>query len=134
MPKKTKTFLIEIIGTIIGAMIMSLSTSLFLLPNQLSSGGFSGIATILYYKLNIPMGITIVCLNVPMFLTAKYKMGKKFFIKSLIGTISISIFIDILDNFQPITNDKILASIYRWNSNRNRDSYSIKISLINRRI
>jgi uncharacterized membrane-anchored protein YitT (DUF2179 family) len=43
---------------------------------------------------------------------AGYKIGKQFFIKSLIGTISLSGFIDLLDKLEPITNDKILASIY----------------------
>ena len=40
---------IEIIGTIVGAFIMAIATALFLLPNQLSSGGFAVIATIFYY-------------------------------------------------------------------------------------
>lgn len=112
MYKKFKRNLMEYIGTVLGAFIMASSVSFFLLPNELSSGGLSGIATILYYKLNIPMGITIAILNIPMFLIAGYKIGKGFFAKSLLGTLTMSIFIDVLDNFQPITNDKILAAIY----------------------
>mgnify|MGYP002588747343 CR=1 FL=1 len=57
--KRVKQFSIEIVETIIGAIIMAIATSLFLLPNQLSSGGFAGVATILYYFLDIPMGTTI---------------------------------------------------------------------------
>ena len=112
MSKKLKKFLLECAGTILGAFIMAFSVSFFLLPNELSSGGFSGIATILYYKLSIPVGITIAVLNIPMFLMAGYKIGKEFFAKSLLGTLSMSLFIDILDKFQPLTNDKILAAIY----------------------
>ena len=59
--KKLKIVLIEGIGTIIGAFIIAIATSLFLLPNQLSSGGFIGIATISYYLLKIPVGTTISC-------------------------------------------------------------------------
>ena len=47
----------EIIGTILGSGIMAIGVSLFLLPNQLSTGGFSGIATIAYYIFNIPLGV-----------------------------------------------------------------------------
>ena len=50
--------------------------------------------------------------NIPLFLIAGYKIGKGFFVKSLIGVISMSIFIDILDIITPITNDKVLACIY----------------------
>lgn len=109
---KVKKATIEIIGTIAGAAIMAFGVSSFLLPNQLSSGGIAGIATITYYLLNIPMGTMILIINIPLFLFAGYKIGKEFFIKSLIGTISLSIFIDILDKFPPITTDRFLACIY----------------------
>ena len=107
-----KQLLTEIIGTILGAFVMAISVSFFLLPNELSSGGFSGIATIFYYRLKIPMGLTIASLNIPLFLMAGYKLGKRFFLKSLIGTISLSVFIDLLDKYKVITNDKMLAAIY----------------------
>lgn len=91
---------------------MAVATSLFLLPNQLSSGGFSGIATIFYYFLKIPMGITILAFNIPLFLFAGYKLGKSFLIKSIIGTATFSISIDILDKLEPLTQDRFLACIY----------------------
>lgn len=109
---RIRTVVIEIIETMIGAFIMAIATSLFLLPNQLSSGGFAGIATICYYFLNIPMGTTILAFNIPLFLFAGYKLGKSFFIKSIIGTAIFSICIDILDKFNPLTQDRFLACIY----------------------
>lgn len=110
--KNVKNISIEVIETIVGAFIMAVATSLFLLPNQLSSGGFAGIATILYYFLKIPMGISILAFNIPLFLFAGYKLGKRFFIKSIIGTITFSLSIDILDKLTPLTQDRFLACIY----------------------
>ena len=107
-----KTIAKEGIETIIGAIIMALGTSLFLLPNQLSSGGFAGIATIIYYFLHIPMGTTILAFNIPLFIIAVYKLGKNFFVKSLIGTTTFSFFIDIFDKLNPLTDDRFLACIY----------------------
>ena len=107
-----KKTIIEILGTITGAFIMAFGISGFLLPNQLSSGGISGIATITYYLLNIPMGTMILIINLPLFIFAFYKIGKVFFVKSIIGTISLSYFIDLLDTLEPLTNDKFLACIY----------------------
>lgn len=107
-----KTIVIETIETIIGAFIMAIATSLFLLPNQLSSGGFAGIATIFYYFMKIPMGTTILAFNIPLFLFAGYKLGKNFFIKSIIGTTTFSVCIDIFDKFNPVTQDRFLACIY----------------------
>ena len=107
-----KNSLLEILETLIGAFIMAIAVSLFLLPNELSSGGFSGIATILYYLFKLPVGTTIMVLNIPLFVLSTFKIGKRFLVKSLIGTISLSIFIDILAKINPLTNDKILACVY----------------------
>ena len=104
--------IIEIILTIIGSGTMAIGVSLFLLPNQLSSGGIAGIATITYYLLKIPMGTMILLINIPLFLFSFFKIGKSFFVKSLIGTISLSYFIDFFDKFDPLTNDRLLACIY----------------------
>ena len=110
--KKLKKISIDIIGTIVGSAIMAFGISSFLLPNQLSSGGFAGIATITYYLLNIPMGALTFALNIPLFLFAGYKIGKEFFLKSIIGTTSLSIFIDVMDKYPPVTTDRFLACIY----------------------
>ena len=107
-----KKGIINIIGTIVGSAIMAFGTSAFLLPNQLSSGGLAGIATITYYLLKIPMGVMIMALNIPLFILAGYRLGKEFFAKSLIGTVSLSAFIDIFDKYPAITNDRFLACIY----------------------
>ena len=109
---KSKKIIIEVIGTIVGAFVMAVGVALFLLPNQLSSGGISGVATITYYLLNIPMGTMILIINVPLFVIAIYKIGKGFFVKSLLGTVSLSIFIDMLDKWEPLTEDRFLACIY----------------------
>lgn len=110
--EKIKTAMIETAGTVIGAAIMAFGVSSFLLPNQLSSGGVSGIATITYYLLKIPMGAMIMIINIPLFIFAGYKIGKEYFIKSLIGTVSLSLFIDILEKYPPVTTDRFLAAIY----------------------
>ena len=109
---KTSNKIKEIFGTIIGSAIMAIGVSLFLLPNQLSTGGFSGLATITYYFFNIPMGTATIVLNLPLFIIALYKLGIKFIGKSILGTVSLAIFIDLFDKLKPITNDRFLACIY----------------------
>lgn len=109
---EVKNFIYEVIETLVGSFIMAAAVSLFLLPNELSSGGFSGIATILYYLFKFPVGTTIIVLNIPLYILATFKIGKRFLFKAVVGTISLSIFIDILDTLRPLTNDKILACVY----------------------
>ena len=110
--KYLKVFFIQCIGTVIGSCIMAIAVSLFLLPNELSTGGFSGIATIVYYLLKAPMGMTILILNIPLFMFSALRIGKDFFLKSLIGTVSLSFFIDFFGKFEALTYDNLLACIY----------------------
>lgn len=109
---KLKKYIYDFILLIIGCAIMAIATSFFLLPNQLSSGGFTGIATITYYLLKWPVGIVVFALNIPLFILSYFRIGKEFLIKGILGTISLSIFIDIFDKFKPLTQDRILGCIY----------------------
>lgn len=102
----------EILYLTVGCIIMAIGTSLFLLPNQLSTGGFAGISTIIYYLFNLPLGVTMLCLNIPLFIMAYVKVGKETTIKGIIGTVLLSFFIDIFDKIKPLTTDRLLACIY----------------------
>ena len=106
--EKLKDYLIAISGSIISAF----GTACFLLPNQLSSGGFSGIATILYYLLNIPMGTTIIFLNIPIFIFAYFREGKDFLLRAIISTTIYSKFLNVFENIPIFIYDKSLASVY----------------------
>ncbi len=107
-----KKYFFNFIKIIIGSIALAMGVSLFLLPNQLSSGGFSGIATILYYLFKFPVGTTVFILNIPLFLIAFLKNGKNFFLNALIGTIFLSIFLNIFEKIKPLTSDRFLACIY----------------------
>ena len=119
MKIKQKRFLVNIkkayidfIQIICGTGIMALGVALFLVPNKLSTGGFSGIATIFYYLFNLPVGTSMFVLTVPLFIISFFKLGKSTFIKGIIGTFFLAIFIDLLEKMLPLTNDRFLACIY----------------------
>ena len=107
-----KKYLFSLLGIIVGTIFMAISTDFFLLPNKLSTGGFSGLAIILYYIFKIPVGIAILFLNIPLLIIAFFRVGKEFFLKSIIGTFLLSVFIDLLEPYSIFTEDKLLASIY----------------------
>lgn len=96
----------------LGCTIMAAGVSLFLLPNELSTGGFSGIATIVYYFFKVPMGVTVLALNIPLLIIAYFKVGKQLFARSIYGTIVFSLMIDLIDKITPLTHDRFLGCIY----------------------
>ena len=107
-----KNLIKEYIYIAFGCLAMAVGVSQFLLPNELSTGGFSGIAIIVYYLTNYPMGTTMLILNIPLLLIAYFKVGKQLFARSIYGTVLFSVFVDLLDRIEPLTHDKFLACIY----------------------
>lgn len=102
----------EYLYFVLGIIFMAGGTSWLLLPNQLSTGGFAGIGTITYYLFNLPVGMVMFILNVPLFILTIYKLGIKSLIKTIVGSGLYSLFIDLFDKLRPITNDRFLACIY----------------------
>lgn len=88
-------FLYDIILIVVGSYIISLATNMFLLPHKMTTGGASGIATILYYISQVPMGVTIMAVNLPLFLIAIWKLGKKFAFKTILSIILLSVFLEV---------------------------------------
>lgn len=106
-------FFLEITGVTLGVFLTALGLDMFLIPNKIAAGGVSGIATVLHYLVHVPVGATMLLLNVPLFIVGIYRLGLKFGFRSLYGTISLSFFIDALAPFLPVvTHDPLLASLF----------------------
>lgn len=103
----------EFLGVNIGVVLIALGLDLFLVPNKIAAGGVSGLATVLHYLVGVPVGATMLVLNIPLFLLAIYRLGLKFGFRSLYGTVSLSVFIDALSPCLPVvTRDPLLAAIF----------------------
>lgn len=98
---------------VLGTLITSLAFNLFLIPHKIAPGGLSGIATVIYYvsKGRIPVGATMLALNVPLFIAGIKELGGGFGLKTLISTFLLSFFIDVI-KVPSLTHEPILASIY----------------------
>lgn len=109
---KAKEFSLDLLKMTIGTLIMAIGIEQFLLPNQLSTGGFAGIGTVIYYTTGISVGTIMLLLNIPLFIIAYFKVGKKFFINAVIGTFLLSYFLNIFQKVESVTDDRILACLY----------------------
>ncbi len=113
--KIRKKNLFDYVMIMVGSLIMAVGLMLFLLPNKVSAGGVSGISTILYHLFNWPAGITMMAMNIPLFIIGVRVFGKKFGMKTLWGIIWISLFSDLIDvvlKLPPLTTDPLLATVY----------------------
>ena len=96
---------------ILGCLIGAAAYPLFMTENRIAPGGLTGIATILNHLFGLPVGITSLALNVPLFLIGFHAMGEIFVFRSLIATVLFSVLIDILP-LETMTIDPLLATLY----------------------
>ena len=106
-----KEILTAYIQIALGCLIGAAAYPTFLIPNNIAPGGLTGVATILNYLLQTPVGTVSLALNVPLFLIGYRTMGKIFAFRSLIATILFSLLIDILP-LQPISEDPLLGTLF----------------------
>jgi uncharacterized membrane-anchored protein YitT (DUF2179 family) len=103
----------DYLGITAGSLITALGLVLFLVPNKIAAGGVSGLATILHYLLGWPVGLTMFALNIPLFLAGLKVLGWNFGLKTLYGTVTLSLFTDGLALWlHAPTANALLASIY----------------------
>ncbi|RYD07098.1 hypothetical protein N752_00520 [Desulforamulus aquiferis] len=65
--------------------LTALGLDAFLVPAKIAAGGVSGIATILYYMVNLPVGAVMLALNIPLFIWSSLRLGWRSTVNSLYG-------------------------------------------------
>ena len=111
---KSKTFYIDVIVIILGCFIYSLGVNLFLTNAKLVSGGVTGIALIFQYISDIPSGVTVFLLNIPLFFISYKFLSKRFTLYTAIGMVSISLSLLLTKPLASLVqvNDMLLYCIY----------------------
>ncbi len=96
-----------------GSVIYAFSVNIFTAPNNIAPGGFTGIATVFNYLIGFPIGTFIFLANIPLFIWGAIENGKGFLTKTIIGTLLVSVSIDVFAPFLPkYTGETILAAIF----------------------
>ena len=102
-----------IILTAAGSAIFALGFSLFLEPNDINTGGISGLAQALAHLLGIQnVGVLSIALNVPLFLVGGFRVGKRFFAGSLLGALVSGSLIDVFSLLSIGPQDTLVSGIY----------------------
>ncbi|MDD3606783.1 MAG: YitT family protein [Candidatus Cloacimonas acidaminovorans] len=101
MPKNTKKQHLQrevgrLVGIVFASFFFAMGYSWFLLPYNMAPGGVGGISQILYHFLGIPNGVSMIILNIPLFIISFIFIGKSFGSKSLYGMFVSSIMTDLL--------------------------------------
>ena len=113
--KGVKINLADVSVITLGSLLTALGINLFLAPNKIAAGGVSGIAIILHYLIKVPIGATMLVINVILFIMAFLILGRSFGLKSVYATVILSIFVDGLARIIPdswAVQDLLLAVLF----------------------
>ena len=111
----SKTELRNILFILTGSLVLALGIVLFLAPNKIATGGTPGMAILLNYLINIPIGRLLFLINLPLLLLASKMLGKAFVARSVIAILLTSVFIDLLSevlHLQAVSHNILLATLY----------------------
>lgn len=99
----------------IGIILVAIGLEYFFFPNEIASGGVSGLALILYDLIGVKPGIVMIISNIILFIIAFIFLGGSFGVKSIYASFGLSFIMSIIEKlFNPvgITNNLILATIF----------------------
>ena len=102
-----------VIKTMIGCSLFGLGFNLFLRPNDLNVGGVAGLSMVLVYLTDFAtIGTVTALINLPLFLLAGIKLGRKYFLSSLIGMLLTSIAIDLFSVIPIPDTEPLIGGLY----------------------
>ncbi len=100
-------------ATILGSAVFAMGFTLFLQPNDLSSGGVSGLALVIVELLGVgSVGSLTILINLPLFLLGGLKIGRRFFCGSLLGMLLSSVLIDVLTVVPMPPMEPLISALY----------------------
>ncbi len=111
LAERKKEILQAYIQILLGSVIGAAAYPAFLIPNNIAPGGLTGVALILNFLLDWPVGVVSLVMNVPLFLIGYRSMGKIFAFRSLVATALFSVLIDILP-LRPVSEDPLLGTLF----------------------
>jgi len=104
---------INLLQIMAGALLLALSLNILLIPYGLLTGGVAGLALTFLYLFKIPVYLSILVINIPVFWWAAREINRHFLFYSLAGTLALTLLQPATVNLiEPPQIDLFLASIF----------------------
>ncbi|GGN93141.1 YitT family protein [Saccharibacillus kuerlensis] len=103
---------LDVVLIVVGAFITALAFNLFLLPNQVASGGVSGLSIIIKEWFGIEPAFTQWIFNIPLFIAGVFFLGRHYGARTLLGTICLPLLIYLTRDWPIPTANPLLGSLY----------------------
>lgn len=99
------------ISLLLGVICAAAPFPLFFIPNGIAPGGVTGVATLIHSLTGFPAGSAVMMINIPLFFVSFSRIGRHFFVKSIVATALLSLLIDLIP-IRAVTADPMLSAIF----------------------
>ena len=111
--RNIKSILIDFLFIFSGTFIYAVGIDMLVIPNQLTSGGITGIATQMGYLFGVPVGVLVLIMNIPLLILGWFKLGGRFVAGTAFATVLSSVLIEVVKLWLPVYNgDRLLVSLF----------------------
>ncbi|MFD1862222.1 YitT family protein [Planococcus chinensis] len=110
-PHPLLTIFLDYFSIIVGSAIVAISFNVLLLPNEVASGGVSGISTILKGVFDWKPAFVQWAFNIPLFVAGVILLGKNFGIKTAVGTVFLPFVVFMTESWEPWTLNPLLGAL-----------------------
>ena len=99
--RRAKGIALDVLFMLAGSIIYAIGINGFTAPNNIAPGGVTGVATMLNYLFDTPIGTVVFLINIPIIIWAVVEIGYKLVAKTMLAIVFMSIAIDVVALFMP---------------------------------
>lgn len=96
----------------VGTFIVASAFNMLLLPNKIASGGVTGLSVLIKQLIRIEPAFFQWAVNIPLLILGVIFLGKRFGLRTVVGSIILPLFIYLTKDFPSLTSDHLLAAIF----------------------
>jgi len=107
-----KRLLTDYLYIALASFILAFAVNFFLVPSKISTGGISGLGTVLYYTLGIPVSVTTLLANAVLFVFGYRMLKRSSVVKTVFGILFLTVFLEVTTLFGSFGEDKLISAVF----------------------
>ncbi|MEG3016984.1 MULTISPECIES: YitT family protein [Carnobacterium] len=103
---------VDVLHVLVGAFFIAIAVNGFFLPNQIVSGGVSGLSVVLNYQFGWQPSLILLAVNVPLLILCFLTLGVSAGLKTILGSLILPFYVELTSTMKPVTENPLLAAVF----------------------
>lgn len=107
-----KRLVIDYLYIAAASFTLAFAVNFFLVPSKISTGGVSGLGTVLYYTMGVPVSVTTLVVNAVLFIFGYRTLKRTSVVKTVAGILFLTVFLEVTTLFGSFGEDKLISAVF----------------------